>query len=189
MRVSEIFEEKPKQWGLRGDPHLWEDMKKEFADVPVTVSAEAFREKFYEVFERLTNKPLTSEIITYCSTTAQGGMSAGKVSGDFWLETALPLLLCRLEMYHILEINHKYVVWKWDEKQGDVSKLPTDNLWILDKDGQELWNIASFFGKSEMCIMVRLITENQFYFYTFSGIGVMMEINDEIKCVDKKLVR
>lgn len=25
-----IFEEKPEQWGLRGDPYLWEDMKKEF---------------------------------------------------------------------------------------------------------------------------------------------------------------
>jgi len=37
--------------------------------------------------------------------------------------------------------------------------------------------------------VVRFTAEKQFYFYTFSGIGVTMDIDDEIKYVDKKLVR
>ena len=38
--VSSIFEETPKQWGLRGDPYLWEEMRNEFSAVPVTISLE-----------------------------------------------------------------------------------------------------------------------------------------------------
>lgn len=189
MRVSEIFNEKPERWGLRGDPYLWEDMKKEFDGVPITISAEEFREMFYAAFEKLVKVPLSPGNFTYCSKYAHDGMSSGKISGDFWSGTALPLLLGRLKMYHIFSVSNKYVVWKWDENQRDVSKQSTDNLWILDKDCKEVWNIAAFFGKSEMCTMVRLTGENQFYFYTFSGIGVTMEIDDEIKCVDKKLIR
>ncbi len=93
-----IFEEEPECWGLRGDPYLWEDMKKEFASVPISVSAEEFSGIFYAAFEKLVKVPLTPGIFPYCSEYAQGGMSSGKISGDFWIETALPLLLNRLEM-------------------------------------------------------------------------------------------
>ncbi len=101
MRVSEIFNEKPEQWGLRGDPYLWEDMQKEFSSVPITISTEEFREMFYETFEKLVAVPLSSGNFTYCSKYAHGGMSSGKVCGDFWIGTALPLLLGRLAKYHI----------------------------------------------------------------------------------------
>lgn len=104
MRVSEIFNEKPERWGLRGDPYLWEDMKEEFASVPISVSAEEFREMFYAAFEKLVKVPLTPGISPYCSEYAHGGMSSGKISGDFWIGTALPLLIDRLKMYHILHI-------------------------------------------------------------------------------------
>jgi len=73
-----IFEEKPEQWGLRGDPYLWEDMKVEFASVPISVSAEEFSEMFYAAFEKLVKVPLSSGIFPYCSKYAQGGMSSGK---------------------------------------------------------------------------------------------------------------
>lgn len=188
--VSEIFDEKPAQWGLRGDPYLWDEMQKEFSTVPIVVSVEMFREMFYAAFAKLTNASLMPGKMVYCPEYAHGGMSSGKISGDFWTGTVLPLLLSRLEKYHIFRISNNYVVWKWDEKQSDVSKLSANNLWILDRDCKELWNIAEFFGRNEMCTMVRLTAENQFYFYTFSGLGVTMQIdNDEIKCVDKKLVR
>ena len=59
--VSLIFEETPKQWGLRGDPYLWEEMRNEFSAVPVTISLEAFEKRFKEVFEKFTGAPLTRE--------------------------------------------------------------------------------------------------------------------------------
>ena len=48
--VSSIFEEPPKQWGLRGDPYLWEEMKNEFSTVPVNISIEDFEKRFKEIF-------------------------------------------------------------------------------------------------------------------------------------------
>ena len=30
--VSEIFKEKPRYWGLRGDPYLWKAMEEHFCD-------------------------------------------------------------------------------------------------------------------------------------------------------------
>ena len=107
MRISDLFEEKPEQWGLRGDPYLWEDMKEEFASVPISVSAEAFSKMFYAAFEKLVKVPLSPGIFPYCLKYAHGGMASGKISGDFWIETALPLLVGRLEMYHIFKISNK----------------------------------------------------------------------------------
>ena len=36
--VSAIFEEKPKQWGFRGDPYLWEELKKEFSEIYTSIT-------------------------------------------------------------------------------------------------------------------------------------------------------
>ena len=94
--VSTIFEEPPERWGLRGDPYLWRDMSKEFSAVPVTISPEDLEKKFKESFEKLTGTPLTSDCHLFLSQYAHGGMSSGQISGEFWAEKALPLLLERL---------------------------------------------------------------------------------------------
>lgn len=95
--VSMIFEEKPKQWGLRGDPYLWEEMRKEFATVPITISLEEFVKEFKDVFEKLTGTPLTRGAHIFLSKYAHGGMSSGQICGDFWIDKALPLLVERLK--------------------------------------------------------------------------------------------
>ncbi|MBO5451228.1 MAG: hypothetical protein J6A11_06740 [Lachnospiraceae bacterium] len=95
--VSSIFEEPPKQWGLRGDPYLWEEMKNEFSTVPVKISLEDFEKRFKEIFEKLTGAPLTRECHVFVSKYAQGGMSGGQICGEFWIDKALPLLLARLK--------------------------------------------------------------------------------------------
>ena len=95
--VSMIFEEKPKQWGLRGDPYLWEEMRKEFATIPITISLEEFTKEFKDVFEKLTGTPLTSGGRIFLSKYAQGGISSGRICGEFWIVKALPLLLERLK--------------------------------------------------------------------------------------------
>lgn len=97
--VSAIFEEKPKQWGFRGDPYLWEELKKEFSTVSVTISLEDFVKKFKETFEKLTGNPLTSGCHTFLFKYAHGGMSSGQICGEFWIDKALPLLLERLKSF------------------------------------------------------------------------------------------
>lgn len=97
--VSSIFEEKPERWGYRGDPYLWEDMKNEFAAVPVTISLEDFEKELKAAFEKLTGTPLTRECHLYLSKYAHGGMSGGQISGEFWIDEALPLLVERLKSF------------------------------------------------------------------------------------------
>ena len=97
--VSSIFEEMPKQWGLRGDPYLWKEMRNEFSVVPVTISLEDFEKRFKEVFEKITGAPLTRECHMFLSKYAHRGMSSGQISGEFWIDKALPLLLDRLNSF------------------------------------------------------------------------------------------
>lgn len=95
--VSAIFEEEPKYWGLRGDPYLWEEMRKEFSTVPITISLEEFEKEFQETFEKLTGSPLASGCDIFLSKYAHGGMSSGQICVEFWIEDALPLLVERLK--------------------------------------------------------------------------------------------
>lgn len=97
MNLSIIFEEQPEQWGLRGDPYLWEAMKQSFSTVPATISQEDFVQSFETTFAKITGTPLTPGRHVLLPEYAHGGMSGGKIIGDFWIETALPLLLERLK--------------------------------------------------------------------------------------------
>lgn len=92
--------------------------------------------------------------------------------------------------YEVLRIDNIYVVWFWNKNEGSVGKQPIDNLKIYSDDYQELWSISQFFGNDEMCTGLYKVDEHRVYFYTFSGIGVTLEINNEkINCVGKKLVK
>lgn len=96
--VAAIFDEKPKQWGLRGDPYLWEEMKKAFSTTPLPISPEEFVKEFNSHFEKFTGMPLTREVRVYLPRYSHGGMSGGQVCGEFWIDKALPVLLERLKI-------------------------------------------------------------------------------------------
>ena len=95
--LSEIFEEKPENWGLRGDPYLWGSLRETFAEVPVSVTPERFTEVFAEVFEKHTGSPLERGRTIRLQRYAHGGLSGGQICPEFWIENALPLLLTRLK--------------------------------------------------------------------------------------------
>jgi len=42
---------------------------------------------------KLTGTPLTRDYHLFLSQYAYGGMSSGQISGEFWMEEALPLLV------------------------------------------------------------------------------------------------
>ena len=94
--ISSLFEERPWQWGLRGDPYLWEEMQSEFIAAPLPESAEQLKVTLEAAFESLTGIPLSSEQeFIFIERLAHGGMSSGGVSLRFWRETAIPLLIGR----------------------------------------------------------------------------------------------
>ncbi len=93
--IADLFQAKPVQWGLRGDPYLWDAMQNHFAQTPLPHSAEQVAQLLAQAFETLTGQPITAEKHFFVEQFAHGGMSGGIVSPQFWRETAVPLLQAR----------------------------------------------------------------------------------------------
>ena len=104
LAVSAIFEDRPRQWGLRGDPYLWEDMQRHFDAHLLPYPKERFIHDFHHFFLAACGKNLGCETMTHVPRYAvASGMSRGMVSHVFWKEKALALLLKRLDT---LNKNH-----------------------------------------------------------------------------------
>lgn len=95
-KVSTIFKEKPKTWGLRGDPYFWDYLEKFFDNYELPFDYNKLEEIIKTEHLKLTSIELTNNSIAKCKAFEHGGMSSGGLSGDFWINTALPLLKERL---------------------------------------------------------------------------------------------
>lgn len=97
MKLSKIFEEKPKRWGFRGDPYFW-DYLKEQAESMEIISPEELEKWIKEEYLSLSGKPLTDEYIDFAviEQFAHGGMSSGGFDNTWWMEEGIPLLKSRL---------------------------------------------------------------------------------------------
>ena len=97
MKLSKIFEEKPKGWGFRGDPYFW-DYLKELAENMDVMAPDALEEWIKEEYCLLSGKPLTGKYMDFAviEQFAHGGMSSGGVDNQWWLNEGIPLLKGRL---------------------------------------------------------------------------------------------
>ena len=97
MKLSEIFEEKPKRWGFRGDPYFW-DYLKELAEDMDIISADELEQWIKQEYLALSGKPLSDEYMDFAviEQFAHGGMSSGGVDNLWWTEKGIPLLKSRL---------------------------------------------------------------------------------------------
>ena len=91
MMLSAVFEEKPKRWGLRGDPFFWDYLRNKADDMEV-ISPYELEEWIKKEYLQLTGKEITRNSIEYVELFAHGGMSSGNISGEWWIETGIPLL-------------------------------------------------------------------------------------------------
>ena len=91
--LSIIFERKPSQWGLRGDPYLWDEMKELCVGDTLDIDDYDISHFVCEYFEKVTGQPLTIDAKAYVERLAHGGMSSGSVCGEFWITRGIPLLL------------------------------------------------------------------------------------------------
>lgn len=96
--VSEIFVE-PEKWGLRGDPLFWEYLKNHYADIEVPYPIEKFHSEILLIFQDFTGRSLEKGERYFVSDHAgvHAGMSSRQLDGSFWVDTAIPVLLNRLE--------------------------------------------------------------------------------------------
>ena len=97
MRISELFEDEPVQWGLRGDPCLWEDLKGRLGSLPLPETPDDLQRLLYSAIKELTGNTLEGITPIRVERYDRGGMSSGMLSPEFWRETAIPLLVSRHE--------------------------------------------------------------------------------------------
>ena len=97
MKLSVIFEEKPRQWGFRGDPYFWDHLKTRAEDMEL-LSPDELEQWIREEYRSLSGKALTGEYMDFAviEQFAHGGMSSGGVDNGWWTEEGIPLLKRRL---------------------------------------------------------------------------------------------
>ena len=95
MKLSEIFEDKPDTWGLRGDPYFWAYLKEkaEYMDVISAGELDRWIRKEHLI---VSGEEMTDTGMVRVEQFAHGGMSSGGVDGSWWTETGIPLLKSRL---------------------------------------------------------------------------------------------
>ena len=93
--ISEIFTEKPRQWGLRGDPYFWESLEKYFSKISFPYSENELVEEIHTLYLECTGEKLDKESRAFVEQFAHGGMSSGHLSGEFWIEKGIPMLVER----------------------------------------------------------------------------------------------
>lgn len=93
--VSKYFDPEPIQWGLRGDPHLWRDMKQKTGNMNIPTTGNAFEKLLYKLFKELTGEDLQKGKNIYVKKYETIGMSKGMISSDFWLNKGFSLLIQR----------------------------------------------------------------------------------------------
>lgn len=94
--LSLIFEKRPRQWGSRGDPYLWDEMQGICIGDSIDIDAYEIAEFVADYFQKVTGKPLTIDAKAYVERFAHGGMSSGFVCGRFWIAKGIPLLIDNL---------------------------------------------------------------------------------------------
>ena len=94
--VSEIFNDKPGKWGLRGDQHFWNVLKEYYSNIELPYSAEKLEYDIHKLFFKYTGKDIKSEDMAAAPELNHGGMSGGLISCNFWINKGIPLLKERL---------------------------------------------------------------------------------------------
>lgn len=90
-RVKVVFKE-PWQWGLRGDPHLWKELREYFSAAGLPETPEEFVQEVEFQIRAITGSDLNGDEPVFVERYDSGGMSSGHVSPEWWRETGFPLL-------------------------------------------------------------------------------------------------
>ena len=93
--TEELFEE-PIQYGLRGDPYLWKDLKARFEYSSVS-NIEQFEKLLLNGFIENTKEMPTKGKSFFVKHFSFGGMLSGSVHSDYWIEKGFPLLIERFK--------------------------------------------------------------------------------------------
>jgi molybdenum cofactor cytidylyltransferase len=91
--MTKLFDPPPEQWGLRGDPYLWESMQEHLEKTHSPADRQALEQVIRDAFTALTGQTITSEEDFYLEQFANGGMSGGYISPSFWRKQGMDTLI------------------------------------------------------------------------------------------------
>ncbi len=83
------------QWGLRGDPLLWDALQNALSQTPLPPTTSALRSLLQSAYlEETGHEPSASDTPLPVASLKRpnGGMSNGLVSPRFWVETGFPTI-------------------------------------------------------------------------------------------------
>ena len=95
--VTDLFEPIPEQWGLRGDPYLWMEMRSALNHVSIPDRVDTLGPIISSLFFVLTGAELSPKIQVHVARFERGGMSSGMVDGEFWHNTFIPMVQQRAQ--------------------------------------------------------------------------------------------
>lgn len=95
MKYSELFEPEPENWGLRGDPFLWRELKEHFGDKEIPDDESTLYLSIFRYCCDRCKVGLNMAETAFVEDYAKGGMSSGEVSCKWWRAIGIPLLLKR----------------------------------------------------------------------------------------------
>lgn len=95
MKVSEIFQHEPVQWGFRGDPFLWREMAERLKDTEMPAQAADLKTILESTYSEITGFQLSHREPFVVERFKHGGMSSGGISPEFWVERGIPILVGR----------------------------------------------------------------------------------------------
>lgn len=92
-----LFHPLPRQWGLRGDPVVWELLEESLANEPPPGDMPDVATRLREHFIRIVGVDLDTSTERTISRREfnRGGMSGGLVALPVWRERLVPMLLRR----------------------------------------------------------------------------------------------
>lgn len=103
LKASALFSTPPQQWGLRGDPFLWREMKEYFRSTPLEEIHGRLPDQLEQAFCQLTGYSVGDEESVFVERFSHGGMSSGHVHSTFWRTTVPNLLKSRLAQLNRLQ--------------------------------------------------------------------------------------
>ena len=93
-----IFKNKPNRgWGSRGNPYFWNHLWQDAETVLMPISEDDLVAWIKNEHLQLTGEELTPESDVYVKKYDHGGMSCGRITGEWWFEIGIPLLIKRLK--------------------------------------------------------------------------------------------
>ncbi|GAB3604543.1 macro domain-containing protein [Microbacterium aureliae] len=95
--IGSLFERGVTQWGLRGDPYLWRELRARLGETPLPEDWFGLRSVVLAEAADVLGTPLdrAHEPLHMAEFDPGHGMSAGTVDPAWWMKTGIPILLDR----------------------------------------------------------------------------------------------